>query len=206
MKITEREAIVLERLIQAMETDIALPVRVGPRAFGSSMPDYLHTPGEIYTRDLQDQIEAGGKHRKERESARRRETERKARCTRERISAMEEAFAWVIEHVSDEERRKVLLAYAEIKARGWQWDRYLSNRNRRNPTKKPWIKRTVQRWIVQSLQEIGEKSSKGALFLHDDPHLLVAQMEPEHRGKSIRSGLHAWMAPDGKPDQYRKIS
>lgn len=206
MKITEREAIVLERLIQAMETDIALPVRVGPRAFGSSMPDYLHTPGEVYTRDLQDEIETGGRHRRERESVRRRETERRARCTRERISAMEEAFGWVLEHVADEERRKVLLSYAEIKARGWQWDRYLNNRNRRNPSKKPWVKRTVQRWIVQSLQEIGANSDKGALFLHEDPGLLVAQIEPEHEGKSITSGLHAWMAPDGKPDQYRKMS
>lgn len=203
MKITEREAIVLERLIQAMETDIALPVRVGPRAFGSSMPDYLHTAGEIYTRDLQDQVETGGKHRKERESARRRETERRARCTRERISAMEEAFGWVMHHVSDEERRKVLLAYVEIKARGWQWERYLSNRNRRNPAKKAWVKRTVQRWIVQSLQEIGAKTAKSALFLHDEPSLLMAQIEPEHRGKSITSGLHAWMAPDGKPDLRR---
>ncbi|WP_455918776.1 hypothetical protein [Ensifer canadensis] len=203
MKITEREAIVLERLIQAMETDIALPVRVGPRAFGSSMPEYLHTGEELYVRDLQDQIETGGRHRRERESARRRDTERRARCTRERISAMEEAFAWVIEHIADVDRRQVLLAYAEIKARGWQWERYLTNRNRRNPAKKAWVKRTVQRWIVQSLQEIVGKSAKSAHLLHGGGGLLVAQIEPEQGGKSITSGLHAWMAPDGFPSLRR---
>lgn len=64
-----------------METDIALPVRVRPQAFGSSMPDYLYTPEEVYTRDLQDQIETGGKHQRERESAQRHEAERRARCT-----------------------------------------------------------------------------------------------------------------------------
>ncbi|WP_085043845.1 hypothetical protein [Ensifer aridi] len=203
MKISEREAIVLERLIQAMETDIALPVRVGPKAFGSLMPEYLHTDHELYVLEREDLTETGGKRWAERKNAKRLETERRARCTRERITAMEEAFAWVIEHIGDEERRKVLLAYAEVKARGWQWERYLSNRNRRHPAKRAWIKRTVQRWIVQSLQEIAAKSDKGAFFLHDEGHLLMAQIEPEHGCKSITSGLRAWMAPDGKPDMRR---
>lgn len=203
MKITEREAIVLERLIQAMETDIALPARVGPKAFGSSMPEYLHTEQELYVLEREDLTETGGKRWNERKKAKRLETERRARCTRERITEMEEAFGWVIAYISDEDRRKVLLAYAEVKARGWQWERYLSNRNRRNPAKRAWVKRTVQRWIVHSLQEIAVRTAKSASFLHDRAHLLMAQIEPEHGGKSITSGLHAWMAPDGKPDMRR---
>lgn len=150
---TEAQAEILERLIEAMETDIALPVRVGPKAFGSSMPDYIHTPAENFARERED-ISEGGNWKKEMEKAERKRTERRAKCTRERITRMDEAFDWIRRFIFDEEARQVLLAYVEVKARGWDWSRYISNRNRRNPKKTAWVKRTVQRWIVRSLQII----------------------------------------------------
>ncbi len=60
MSMTEAQAIILERLIEAMETDIALPIRVGPKAFGSSMPEYLHTAAENFAREREDWKETGG--------------------------------------------------------------------------------------------------------------------------------------------------
>lgn len=132
---TEAQNGILERLIEAFETDIAMPVRVGPQAFGSSMPDYIHTPAENFARERED-IADGGRWKKDMIAAERRRTERRAKCSRERISRMEEAFGWVRTSIWDDETRQVLLAYAEVKARGWDWSRYLTNRNRRNPQKR----------------------------------------------------------------------
>jgi hypothetical protein len=205
MKIDEAHGIVLERLIEAMETDIALPVRIGPKAFGSAMPDYVQTHAEWFANKREDYSETGGKRTREDEAAERRRTERRAKCSKERITRMEEAFGWVLAHVSNAEHRKVLLAYAEVKARGWQWDRYLQGRNRRNPQNSAWVKRTVQRWIVLSLQAIADNIPKADTFLAMDPDLLLAQIEGESTGKSIRSDLRSWMSPDGKPSYRRTM-
>jgi hypothetical protein len=205
MKIDETTAIVLERLIEAMETDIALPIRIGPKAFGSAMPDYVQSHSEWFANQREDLAESGGKRTRYYEAAERRKTERRAKCTKERITRMEEAFGWVLTHVADAERRKVLLAYAEVKARGWQWERYLQHRNRRNPTKNAWVKRTAQRWIVLSLQSIAESIPKSNAFLATCPALLLAQIEGESTGKSIRSDLRSWMSPDGKPTLRRSM-
>lgn len=195
---TEAQHGILERLIEAFETDIALPVRVGPQAFGSSMPDYIHTPAENFARERED-IAEGGRWKKDMVAAERRRTERRAKCSRERISRMEEAFGWVRTSIWDEETRQVLLAYAEVKARGWDWSRYLTNRNRRNPQKKAWVKRTVQRWIVRSLQIIeGNIHQRGTIWPLATG-LQVAHEEAKHTGKSIRSGLRSWTAPEGMP-------
>lgn len=139
------------------------------------------------------------------EAAERRRTERRAKCSKERVTRMEEAFHWVLAHVGKPEHRKVLLAYAEVKARGWQWDRYLQNRNRRNPTENAWVKRTVQRWIVLSLQEISDNIPKRDILLPADRDLLLAQIEGESPCKSIRSDLRSWMSPDGKPSYRRTM-
>lgn len=205
MKITQDAAIVFERLIEAMETDIALPMPTGPQVFGSSMPDYVQTHAEWFANRVDDIKETGGKRTRAYEAAERRRTERRAKCSKERISRMEEAFAWVLAHVADVEHRKVLLAYAEVKARGWQWDRFIQNRNRRNPTNNAWVKRTVQRWIVLSLQRIADNIPKTDTFLAMNPDLLLAQIEGESTGKSIRSDLRSWMSPDGKPSYRRTM-
>lgn len=205
MKITQEAAVVLERLIEAMETDIALPIRVGPKSFGSSMPDYVQTHAEWFANKREDYAETGGKRTRHHEAEERRKTERRAKCTKERVTRMEEAFEWVLAHVGNVEHRKVLLAYAEVKARGWQWDRYLQNRNRRNPTQNAWVKRTVQRWIVLSLQAIADNIPKDSILLALERDLLLAQIEGESTGKSIRSDLRSWMSPDGKPSYRRTM-
>ncbi len=195
---TEAQAGILERLIEAFETDIALPVRVGPQAFGSSMPDYIHTPAENFARERED-IAEGGRWKKDMVAAERRRTERRAKCSRERISRMEEAFDWIRRFIWDDETRQVLLAYAEVKARGWDWSRYLTNRNRRNPQKKAWVKRTVQRWIVRSLQIIEEGVRQNGTVWPLETGLQVAHEEAKHTGKSIRSGLRSWTPPEEIP-------
>jgi hypothetical protein len=196
--ITDAQNSILERLIEAFETDIALPVRVGPQSFGSSMPDYIHTPAENFARERED-IADGGRWKKDMVNAERRRTERRAKCSRERISRMEEAFDWIRHFIWDDEARQVLLAYAEVKARGWDWSRYLTNRNRRNPQKKAWVKRTVQRWIVRSLQIIEDGVRQSGTIWPLETSLQVAHDEAKDTGKSIRSGLRSWTSPEEIP-------
>jgi hypothetical protein len=195
----EFHAMILERLIEAMETDIALPVRVGPQAFGSSMPEYIHTTADNFARAREDITETGGARTREDQAAQRRQTERRAKCSKERIGRMDEAFDWIRKYIWDEEVRQVLLAYAEVKARGWDWSRYLNNRNRRNPKKTAWVKRTVQRWIFKSLQVIEANLLKSEIILRSDAALHVSHEAAKHTGKSITSDLHAWTATDEIP-------
>lgn len=95
--------------------------------------------------------------------------------------------------------RIVLLAYAEVKARGWDWSQYVQARNRRQPQKKAWVKRTLYRWIEKSLQQVETGLRKSETLLRDTAGLQVAHEEAERACKSITSGLHAWMAPDDEP-------
>ena len=199
----EFQAMILERLIEAFETDIALPVRVGPKAFGSAMPEYIHSPAENFARQREDITETGGVRTREDEAAQRRQTERRAKCSKERVSRMEEAFDWIRKYVWDEEARQALLAYAHVKARGWDWSRYLNNRNRRNLKKKAWVKRTVQRWIFKSLQVIEANLLKSEIILRSAAALHVSREEAKRTGKSITSDLHAWMIADAKPASVR---
>jgi hypothetical protein len=203
MSMNEMHGLILERLIEAMETDIALPIRIGPQSFGSSMPEYIHTPAENFARAREDQTETGGKRTRDDQDSQRRQTERRRKCSRERISRMEEAFNWIRSYIFDDDARQVLLAYAEVKARGWDWSRYLTNRNRRNPQKKAWVKRTVQRWIVRSLQIIADHLVQTVPLWRTPEGLQVAHEEAKHTGKSISSDLHAWPAPDESPALQR---
>ncbi len=112
---------------------------------------------------------------------------------------MDEAFDWIRKYIWDEEVRQMLLAYAEVKARGWDWSRYLNNRNRRNPKKTAWVERTVQRLIFKSLQVTEVNLLKSDLILRDGAALLVFHDEAKHRGKSITSGdLRERVIPDGE--------
>jgi len=138
-------------------------------------------------------------HTRHRNSAIDAGVERRAKCSKERVGRMDEALAWVPRFVWDHEMRLALIAYAEVKARGWDWSRYLEQRNRRSATKKQWVKRTVYRWIEKSLQQISAGLLKKAIFLHDTAGLQVAHEEAQSTGKSITSDLHAWPAPDEQP-------
>jgi hypothetical protein len=196
---TAAQGMILERLIEAMETDIALPVRVGPKQFGSSMPDYIHTPSEIFAREREDWAETAGQRTAYERKAVQAQLERRRRCSADRISRMEEAFGWVRHFIFDEEARQVLLAYAEVKAREWDWSRYLNSRNKRNPRKKAWAKRTVYRWIIRSIQLIEAGISQRGPLWPAQADLHVAHGRAKQPGKSISSDLHAWTAPDENP-------
>lgn len=205
MKLTETQGTILERLIEAMETDIALPVRIGPQMFGSSMPDYVHSEHEYFVLEREDETERKQHLTRQRKNERRREIERRAKCTKERISRMERTFDAVIKSVADEEIRDCLLDYAMVKARGWDWGRFVTSRNRRNPQKRAWVRQNTYRWILKALQFIEARPANLELLLPDLGALPVRQIGPESTGKSIRSDLRSWMAPDGNPS-YRRTA
>lgn len=205
MKLTDTLGMILERLIEAMETDDAMPVSIGPRMFGSSMPEYIHTDDEVRQTRREDYRQTGGFRIREEEAAERRRTERRAKCSRSRISRMEEAFAWVQEAVPNERNRKCLLAFAMVKARGWDWSRYVTNRNRKINTEKAWVRQKTYEWISKSLQQIEKKFLHESVLCMPATDLQTGQIGPESRGKSIRSDLRSWMSPDGKPTLRRSM-
>lgn len=203
LALTDTQAVILERIIEAIDTDIAMPGRVGPKMYGTSMPSYLISESDLVLLEFVDSHETGGMHIRHRNSAIDAGVERRAKCSRQRITRMEEALAWVPAFVWDHEMRIVLFAYAEVKARGWDWGRYIETRNRRHPQKKAWVKRTLYRWIEKSLQQIECELLKKSVFLMDTAGLQVAHEEAKHTGKSITSGLHAWPIPDEEPASKR---
>lgn len=199
MKMTDTMGAILERLIEAQETDDALPVRVGPKAFGSAMPDYIHSAQDLFVQEREDLQKTGGKNWTRMKNERRKEIERRARASKERISRMDEAFTWVLSAVPNEEHRKCLLAYAMVKARGWDWSRYISARNRKTTQENAWNRRTVYRWNEKSIQSIEEYFLKNGLPLSLRGDCPMSQIEAESTGKSITSGLYAWRSEDAKP-------
>lgn len=203
LSLTDGQAAILERLIEALDTDLSMPGRVGPKMYGNSMPDFLISESELTLLEFVDQHETDGMNTRARHNAVGKVIERRAKCSKERIGRMEESLDWLGRFVWDYEMRIALLAYAEVKARGWEWGRYIEQRNRRVGTKKRWVKRTVYRWIEKSLQQIETSLLKSAIILRDTAGLQVAHGEAEQPCKSITSGLHAWMVPDGKPDLRR---
>ncbi|WP_245278320.1 hypothetical protein [Ensifer aridi] len=203
MSLNDVQAAILERLIEALDTDIAMPGRIGPKMYGSAMPAPLVSEAELILLEFVDAHETDGMHIRHRNNAIDAGIERRAKCSKERIGRMEEALAWVPRFVWDDEMRIAILAYAEVKARGWDWSRYIETRNRRHSQKKAWVKRTLYRWIEKSLQQIECELAKTSTLLMDTAGLHVAHEEAQSTGKSITSDLHAWMAPDGKPDMRR---
>ena len=199
MTMSDMQAIILERIIEAIDTDMALPGGTGPRMYGSAMPSYIHDPAELRTLEFVDEHLTGGMHTRHRNAAIDAVTERRAKCSRVRIGRMEEALGWVPMFVWDHEMRIVLFDYARVKAHGWDWGMFVSARNRRNPQKKAWVKRTLYRWIEKSLQQIECGIINKSILLMDTAGLQVAQQEPKHTGKSITSGLRSWTDTEEKP-------
>jgi len=173
LKVSDGQAVVLERLIEALETDLALPVRVGPRMFGNAMPDVVLGAADIFTLEVGELIDNGGVQTRQRHQAINDVTARKALCSRGRITRMEEAFAW-FSMIFDDEDRRILMAYAEVKAKKQEWERYIEKRNRRFPTKDAWVKRTIMRRIGKILQEVETKLRKSDIILRDGAGLQVA--------------------------------
>lgn len=186
MKLDEWQGVILDRLIEAFDTDTALPVAKGPRMFGNAWPDVVHTESDVY--DLEDEEKKKWKthQTRQRHQAADAVTERQSKCTRSRISEMEEAFSW-LSLVIGEEDRQIILAYAEVKARGLDFERFLELRNRKNTTKSAWVKRTILRRIDKILRELASILRKRAIILRDCAGLQVSHEEAKHSCKSISS-------------------
>jgi hypothetical protein len=199
LALTDVQAAILERVIEAIDTDIAMPGRIGPKMYGNSMPAYLSSEAELLTQEFIDMHETGGQYVEQRNTDRSISIERRAKCSRDRVGRMEEALGWVPRFVWDHEMRIVLFAYAEVKARGGDWSRYIEKRNRRQPQKKAWVKRTLYRWIEKSLQQVETGLRNGEILLRDTAGLQVAHEEAERSCKSISSDLRAWTAADEEP-------
>lgn len=174
MNISDAQAVILERLIEAVETDMALPISTGPRMFGNAWPEIVQTEEELKELEREENRDWKTYQTRQRHQAIDAFTERRAKCSRPRISRMEEAFAWLT-LVFDEEDRRIILAYAEVKAKGWDWTRYLENRNRRHRPENAWVKRTIFRKIAKTLQEIEDKLRKREIILRDGAGLPVAR-------------------------------
>lgn len=198
MSLSVAQGVILERLIEAIDTDMALPIATGPKMFGNAWPDSVSSEDD--NNELQREEDRDWKtfQTRQRHQAIDQRTERRAKCSRARISRMEEAFAW-LRVIFDEDDRRLLLAYAEVKAKGWEWGRYVETRNRRNPKKDTWVKRTILRKIAKTLQDLETKMRNNATILRDCAGLQVAHEAAKHTGKSITSGLPTWPAPDEQP-------
>ncbi len=195
MKSTHPQNIIMEMIVRAIETDMALPVTTGPRAYGSAMPDYIHTELDIWVTEILDfadekqvtDADALPMLTRQRRSERHRQAERRAKCTPERISEMERVLGWVRSAVWDVDLRKCLLAYATVKARGWQWGRYLNNRNRKVPVKQRWLKRKSYLWVNRALQLIEQFLFTRGIFVNENGPLQIAQNHAEPRLNQLTS-------------------
>lgn len=199
MTLNDRQAVILERIIEAIDTDMALPMATGPKRFGSAWPETSPSSTEIRGHETVELVSGTEHLTRQRHSAVNDVTERRAKCSKARVTRMEETFEWMPAFVWDHEIRVVLFAYAMVKARGWDWSRHIEARNRRHPHEKAWVKRTLYRWIERALQQIESGMLNRSILLMDTAGLQVAHEEAKQAGKSITSGLHAWPAPDEHP-------
>lgn len=191
MKLSEPCAVILERMIEACETDIALPGKVGPKKYGNTNPAIVMTSLDVWVLEVQELFEGQERHTFSRNTAISDYDVRRAQCSPKRIRRMEEAFGWLGAYVFDHDLRRALIAYATVKARGDDWTDFLEHRNRKYRSEKVWIKRTVYRWIERALQFIEDGTGKNGIILRDGAGLQVARRAAETSCKSITSDLRA---------------
>lgn len=189
MKFSEQQALILERLIEAIETDDAMPARIGPKKFGSAMPDYFQNDKEVWILEFEDLREKMRFRTRQRRDERHRQAERRAKCSTARITRMEEALDWVLKWIWDQDVRTCLLAYVTVRARNQDWSRFLSARNRRHSQKKAWVRQSTYRWISKSIQMIEQQLSKNDLFLQEDGSCVLRHEQAERAGKSGTVGF-----------------
>lgn len=191
MKMSLQATVILERLIEACETDIALPGRVGPKAFGNAMPSSAFGPVDVWILEVSELYEGREGHTRDRNTAISDADVRRAKCSPQRISRMEEAFGWLGRFVLDHEMRQIVISYATCKANGWDWDEFIQSRNRKVSCENAWVKRTIYRRIAKSLQEIALRLRNNAIILRDGAGLQVAHDEGKPSCKSITSEICA---------------
>jgi hypothetical protein len=203
---TEGGAYVLARLVEAVITNAAIPGRVGPKGFGSCMPDYLHSWAETFAMQCHDLYYNEGRHYAAEEKARNSKLAVSVNATGPRIARADEAERWIIDHVSNVQRRKAIWLYAQCKASGRSWGEALTRRNRHDRKEVPWVKQTVLRWINEELEIVFRKLDKTAISLPDMADCQVLQITAKRSGKSIRSKLRVhreerWMPAPTTADE-----
>lgn len=100
----------LQQLIEAFEVDDALPILVGPKAYGNAMPDVI--------REARDEFTAGGAAYRAANKQMAAIAFRRSRITAAAISRAEAPFSSVPRFVPTLDLREVLFASAAVKARG----------------------------------------------------------------------------------------
>lgn len=180
---------VMWRLIEAYRVIEATTGKVGPSAFGPTIPDVLRSDADRFT--------AGGEADRQHQNE---ATERTLRgIPSYSISMALEAQRWPIELVQDQDKRECLMAYILVRAKDWDWSRYVQKRNRQNPTKKAWIRRTTYRWNEASCQAIAKILQQNGTICRAADAGQVTHEPAEHACKSDKTDLRAWRAERWTP-------
>ncbi|UHD44926.1 hypothetical protein LUX29_18150 [Aureimonas altamirensis] len=170
--------LVLEQLIEAFEVDDALPIRVGPKAYGNAMPDVI--------REARDEFTAGGAAYRAANEQKAAIALRRSRITSAAISRAEASFSWVPRFVPTLDLREVLFAYAAVKARGQDWGKFIQRRNRRKPQSDAWIRRTTYRHMWRAAQAIADGLNNAAEPLPNGVSGQVTHIPSETASEPIR--------------------
>lgn len=181
---------VLERLIESYAVIEAVTKRVRPNGYGNSHPEMMLDTEDRYTGANLDEIELAMKEA----------SDDRATVVARSISRALEAQRWPVEMIENQDRREVLIQYATCKARNGNWSEYVQHRNRRNPTKKAWVRQKTYERMNRAAQEIAAKLNKDAQLLHDPDDLQSGQIS--RTSDFVDDGTQRvthWRAPDAKP-------
>lgn len=183
---------VLTRLIEAYTIIEAVTRNPKPRSSGSAHPEMSLDASDRYT----------GRHLDEIERLLKEERERRATVMAASISAALEAQRWPVDLVADQDRREVLVAYATCRARNGNWSDYVQRRNRRNPSKRAWVRQKTYERVNRAAQQIAEKLNNAGLLLNESERCQTGQISHTSdfvdAGEQRASPTH-WIAPDAKP-------
>lgn len=189
MKLDEASSVILERLIEAVETDRAMPGSTGPKQFGNGMPATGFDDIDIWIIEAEEAWRGQADHTRRRTQSMLEVAAKRSKCTPQRISRMEQAFSWLGAYIIDHEMRKILIAYATCKANGWDWGGYIERHNRNNRKENVWVKRTIYRRIEKILQHLVIKLRSSDILLRDCAGCVAAQDEAQTHHKQITSDL-----------------
>jgi hypothetical protein len=151
---------ILNRLVASYRVIETITDSPRPKAYGSSMPDLIRfaTDSDVWRAQIESLKDDNGATFRQMQADRVRDFARTARSqfTPREIQEAEVAMSWpaLVDHPV---HREILVLYVICKARRGKWSEWLANRNRRKPQQYGVIRRTAQRWINQSLQEIETK-------------------------------------------------
>lgn len=190
-KMTPGGAMILDRLIEAEETNRADRTRVFPKGFGSSMPDYIHDEKEWWAMLVDDAVNGDGKAWERIKADRNRQGSRFAKLSSERVSRAEECETWW-RLIEDGEARSMLRLFVIAKLSGRSWSETLTMRNRKFHSSKAWVKNKSFRQIHQLLEYLFVKVGQFEINWLSANGLQVGQIRPELASRSSNSGIRAW--------------